>query len=111
VIMGRPCYAKFMAIPNYTCLKLKMSGPNGFITVSTMSQHAYQCVIECIEQAEALVESLSIITNLGNIDQDTPDSKRHAGSFEPTEETKLIFLDPEAFEGTTLRISSSLDPK
>ena len=27
------------------------------------------------------------------------------------EETKLIFLDPEASEGKALRISSSLDPK
>ena len=25
-ILGRPCYAKFMAIPNYTYLKLKMLG-------------------------------------------------------------------------------------
>ena len=25
-ILGRPCYAKFMAIPNYTYLKLKMPG-------------------------------------------------------------------------------------
>jgi hypothetical protein len=27
-ILGRPCYAKFMAIPNYTYLKLKMLGPH-----------------------------------------------------------------------------------
>ena len=33
-ILGRPCYAKFMAIPNYTYLKLKMLGPNGVITES-----------------------------------------------------------------------------
>ena len=26
-ILGRPCYAKFMAVPNYTYLKLKMPGP------------------------------------------------------------------------------------
>ncbi|XP_066385343.1 uncharacterized protein [Miscanthus floridulus] len=26
-ILGRPCYTKFMAIPNYTYLKLKMLGP------------------------------------------------------------------------------------
>ena len=67
-ILGRPCYAKFMAIPNYTYLKLKMPGPNGIITVSTTSQHAYQCDIDCIEQAEALAESLSIITSLSGID-------------------------------------------
>jgi hypothetical protein len=26
-VLGRPCYTKFMAVPNYTYLKLKMSGP------------------------------------------------------------------------------------
>ena len=98
-ILGRPCYAKFMAIPNYTYLKLKMLGPNGIITVSTTSQHAYQCDIECIEQAEALVESLSIITSLRDVNQDILDPKRHTGSFEPVEETNLVFLDPEASEG------------
>ena len=110
-ILGRPCYAKFMAIPNYTYLKLKQPGPNGIITISTTSQHAYQCDVECIEQAEALTESLSIITSLGDGDQDIPDPKRHAGSFEPAKETKLVFLDPGTSEGKALRISSSLDPK
>jgi hypothetical protein len=28
-VLGRPCYAKFMAVPNYTYLKLKMPGPTG----------------------------------------------------------------------------------
>ena len=110
-ILGRPCYAKFMAVPNYTYLKLKLSGPNGIITVSTTSQHAYQCDVVCTEQAEALAESLSIITSLGDGDQDIPDPKRHVGSFEPAEETKLVFHDPEASEGKAFRISLSLDPK
>jgi hypothetical protein len=34
-VLGRPCYTKFMAVPNYTYLKLKMSGPNGVITVGS----------------------------------------------------------------------------
>ena len=34
-ILGWPCYVKFMAISNYTYLKLKMPGPGGVITVST----------------------------------------------------------------------------
>jgi hypothetical protein len=33
IILGRPCYAKSMAVPNYTYLKLKMLGPCGVITV------------------------------------------------------------------------------
>jgi hypothetical protein len=110
-ILGRPCYAKFMAVPNYTYLKLKMPGPKGIITVSTTSQHAYQCDVECVEQAEALAESLAILTGLGDCDQDVPDPKRHAGSFEPAEETKLVFLDPGTSEGKALRISSGLEPK
>jgi hypothetical protein len=32
-ILRRPCYAKFMAVPNYTYLKMKMPGPKGVITV------------------------------------------------------------------------------
>jgi hypothetical protein len=32
-VLGRPCYAKFMAIPNYTYLKMKMLGPMGVITI------------------------------------------------------------------------------
>ena len=34
-ILGRLCYTKFMAIPNYTYLKLKMLGPCGVITIGT----------------------------------------------------------------------------
>ena len=31
-ILWRPCYAKFMAVPNYTYLKMKMPGPKGVVT-------------------------------------------------------------------------------
>ena len=34
-ILGHPCYVKFMAVPNYTHIKLKMSGPRWVITVGT----------------------------------------------------------------------------
>ena len=39
-ILGRPCYAKFMVVPNYIYLKLKMSGPCGVITIGTSFQRA-----------------------------------------------------------------------
>ena len=42
-IIGCPGYAKFMAIPNYTFLKLKMPGPKGVITVTSSYEHAYEC--------------------------------------------------------------------
>ena len=34
-IMGCPCYAKFMAVPNYTYLKLKIPGPCRVITIDS----------------------------------------------------------------------------
>ena len=53
-ILGRPCYAKFMTIPNYTYLKMKMPGPKGVITIGSSFEHAYECDVECVEHAEAL---------------------------------------------------------
>jgi hypothetical protein len=37
-ILGCPCYVRFMAVPNYTYLKLKMLGPNGVITVRPLKR-------------------------------------------------------------------------
>ncbi|XP_066375183.1 uncharacterized protein [Miscanthus floridulus] len=45
-ILGQPCYTKFRAVPNYTYLKLKMSGPNGVITVGSIFLHAFTCTHE-----------------------------------------------------------------
>jgi hypothetical protein len=63
-VLGRPCYTKFMAVPNYTYLKLKMPGPNGVITVSPTYRHAYECDVECVEYVEALAESVALIADL-----------------------------------------------
>jgi hypothetical protein len=38
VILGRPCYVKFMAIPSYTYLKLKIVGLVRVITVKAKTQ-------------------------------------------------------------------------
>jgi hypothetical protein len=57
-ILGRPCYAKFMAVPNYTYLKMKMPGPKGVITVGSSIEHAFDCDVECVEHAEALVRTM-----------------------------------------------------
>ena len=60
-ILGRPCYAKFMAVPNYTYLKLKMPGPRGVITVGTSFQRAYECEVECCGHAMATVASEELV--------------------------------------------------
>ena len=59
-ILGRPCYAKFMAIPNYTYLKLKMLGPNGVIIVCSTFSHTYTCDHEHYELATAIINSVEL---------------------------------------------------
>jgi hypothetical protein len=104
-VLGRPCYAKFMAVPNYTYLKLKMSGPNGVITVGPTYRHAYECDMECVEYAEAL------IADLESLSKEAPDVKRHTGNFEPAEMVKSVPLDPSNDASKQIRIGSELNPK
>jgi hypothetical protein len=40
-----------MVVPNYTYLKLKMSGPKGVITVEGIFEQAYYCEQDCVAQA------------------------------------------------------------
>jgi rhamnose utilization protein RhaD (predicted bifunctional aldolase and dehydrogenase) len=110
-VLGRPCYAKFMAVPNYTYLKLKMPGPNGVITVGSTYRHAYEYDVECVEYAEALVESEALIADLESLSKEVPDAKRHAGNFEPAETVKSILLDPSNDASKQIWIGSELDPK
>jgi hypothetical protein len=110
-VLGRPCYAKFMAVPNYTYLKLKMPGPNGVITVSPTYRHAYECDVECVEYAEALAESEALIADMESLPKEVPDVKRHAGNFEPAEAVKSVPLDPGNDTSKQIRIGSELDPK
>jgi hypothetical protein len=107
-VLGRPCYAKFMAVPNYTYLKLKMSGPNGVITVGPTYRQAYECDVE---YAEALAESEALIADLESLSREAPDVKRHAGNFEPAETVKSVPLDPCNDASKQIRIGSELDPK
>jgi hypothetical protein len=110
-IVGRPGYAKFMAIPNYTYLKLKMPGPKGVITISSSYEHAYECDVECVEYGEAVENSTELASKLEALAAEAPEPKRHAGSFEPAEGTKKIPLDPTNSDGKVLTISADLDPK
>jgi hypothetical protein len=110
-VLGRPCYAKFMAVPNYTYLKLKMPGPNGTITVASTYRHAYECDVECVEYAEAIAESEALIADLDCLSKEAPNVKRHADNFEPTEAVKSVPLNPSNDAGKKVRIGSKLDPK
>ena len=111
-VLGRPCYAKFMAVPNDTYLKLKMTGPNGVITVGPTYKHAFECDLECVEYAEALAESEALIADLESLSKELPDVKRHADNFEPVETGKSVPLDPssDAFEQAKIASGRTMVP-
>jgi hypothetical protein len=111
-IFGRPCYAKFMAVPNYTYLKMKMSGLKGVITVDSSIEHAFDYDVECVEPSEALALDEALVANLEKlVNEDLNSTAKHADSFEAAEQIKEVLLDPAAPEGKALRVSSILDPK
>jgi hypothetical protein len=111
-ILGRPYYAKFMAVPNYTYLKMKMSGPNDIITVGSSIEHAFDCDVECVEHAKALALDEALVANLEKmVNEDLNSTAKHAGSFEAAKQIKEMPLDPAAPEGKALRVSSTLDPQ
>jgi hypothetical protein len=111
-ILGRPCYAKFMAAPNYTYLKMKMSEPNDIITVGSSIEHAFDCDVECVEHGEALALDEVLVASMEKlVNEDLDSITKHAGSFEAVEQTKEVPLDPAAPEGKAFRVSSTLDPK
>ena len=112
VILGRPAYAKFMAVPHYAYLKLKMPGPYGTITVSGDFERSDECdrkfnkISESFGAQEQLQElSLTNDRTLfpkGN--KSTPGS-----SFNTTNDTRAHQVHPTDPKKTAL-VSTSLPP-
>ena len=107
-ILGRPCYAKFMAIPSYTYLKLKMTCPHGVITVGTSFQWAYKCKVKCCGHTTTIVASGELVALKEGVSKEALDAKKSIGSFESTEGSKKVLMDPSNSEGKMVRIGTML---
>ncbi|XP_066365369.1 uncharacterized protein [Miscanthus floridulus] len=111
-ILGRSCYAKFIAIPNYTYLNLKMPGPNDAITIGSTFSHAYTCDREHYELATAVINSTKLPTLRNSatpavLDCNGPTS---SSAFHPTDETKAVEIDPTD-PTKTVRVRAKLPTK
>ena len=113
-IIGRPGLAKFMAIPHYTYMILKMPGPQGIITVRADFQGAAECFRVAIQAAlttKPPATSSAQANSKPEEDLAIPANEAQAvTSMRSTEETKRINLG-FADERKTAIISSSLDDK
>ena len=85
-----------MDIPNYTYLKLKMSGPNGVIIVSSAFSHAFACNHEHYELATAVVNSSELPWLGESSTPAVPDCNEPTSStaFHPLKGTKAVGIDP-----------------
>ena len=54
-ILGRPAFVRFMAVPHYSHLKLKMPGPHGINTIIGSFVRSDRCHKEFHKIAEAFV--------------------------------------------------------
>jgi hypothetical protein len=113
-IIGRLGLAKFMAIPCYSYMILKMLGPQGIITVRADFQGAAECFRGAI-QATLTTRPPTTSSTQANTkpegDLVIPANEAQAmTSMRPTDETKRINLG-FANERKTTIISSSLDDK
>jgi hypothetical protein len=58
-ILGRPAFAKFMAIPHYAYLRLKILGPRGTITV----QGSFAVSNTCDKEFNRLAQTFIMTAN------------------------------------------------
>jgi hypothetical protein len=114
-IIGRPGLAKFMGIPHYTYMILKMSGPQGIITVHADFQGTAEFFRCTIQTALTNGPSVALLAQVNNKIMDDgftiPSNEAPAAtSMRPIEKTKRINLGFSDEHKTTV-ISSSLNDK
>jgi hypothetical protein len=111
-ILGHPAFAKFMAVPHYAYLMLKIPGPKGMITVQGSFEVANTCDREFNKMAQtfgmtAKYERLKGETDhnvLPNIGRFLPDQ-----AFDIAQDSKKIQVHPTDPNKTT-SIAVNLDP-
>jgi hypothetical protein len=112
--IDRPGLVKFMAIPHYSYMILKMSGPQGIITVRADFQGTAECFRVAIQAALTTKPPTTFSVQANSKPEEDlailANEAQAMTSMRPTEETKKInlgFVD----ECKTAIISSSLDNK
>ena len=117
-LLRRLALAKFMAVPHYAYLKMKMSSSKGILTVPGDYRKSSPCAAESSRLAESLVIAAEkrlldrVMAMAGKQPEMSPDPKESEveGSFKPAKETKKIPLDSEHPERHAV-IGANLDSK
>jgi hypothetical protein len=117
-ILGRPAIAKFMAVPQYTYLVLKMPSPAGVLSLQGDLKISFDCNTEAVELAatnqvpNATMEIYAASKKVAPSELDIPEKLDKASKPQPSEEVqiKAIYLGTGDSSKTTM-IGAGLDPK
>jgi hypothetical protein len=112
IILGQPCYVKFMAITNYAYLKLKIPGSAGVITVEAKTQRALDYEQDRIELAAVTVtvaklRKLSLQAPTEHLILTMPPMSGVFKTDEDATTMQIVAGDPTK----TVQIRANLDPK
>jgi hypothetical protein len=112
VILGLPCYIKFIAIPSYTYLKLKILGQVDIITMEAKTQRALDREQSSIELSAVAVAA----TELKEMCLSEPPSSINPSmssmpdSFKVAKDAKIVQIDAEDL-AKTVQIGACLSLK
>jgi hypothetical protein len=117
-ILGRPAIAKFMAVPHYTYLVLKMPSPAGVLSHQGDLKISHDCDTEAVEIAStnqvpnAMMEIYAVSKKLAPSELDIPEKLDKANKPQPGEEVLVKTIDLGTGDNSkTTTIGAGLDPK
>jgi hypothetical protein len=117
-ILGRPAIAKFMAVPHYTYLVLKIPSPAGVLSLQGDLKISFDCYTEAVELAatnqipNAMMEIYAASKKLASSELDITEKSDNVNKPQPAEEVLVKTIDLGTGDSSkTTTIGAGLDPK
>jgi hypothetical protein len=117
-ILGRPAIAKFMAVPHYTDLVLKMPSPVGVLPLQGDLKISFDYDTEVVELTttnqvpNAMMEIYAASKKLAPTELEIPEKPDTANKPQPSEELQVKAIDLGTGDNSkTTMIETGLDPK
>jgi hypothetical protein len=117
-ILGRAAIAKFMAVPHYTYLVLKMPSPAGVLSLQGDLKISFDCDTEAVELAatnqvpNAMMEIYAASKKLAPNELDILEKSDKGNKPQPSEEVHVKAIDiGTGNSSTTTMIGAGLGPK
>jgi hypothetical protein len=117
-ILGRLAIAKFMAVPHYTYLVLKMPSPASVLSLQGDLKIYFDCDTEAVELAatnqvpNAMMEIYAASKKLAPSELEIPEKSDTANKPQPSEEVQVKAIDLGTGNNIkTTMIEAGLDPK